>query len=69
MNNLLLYSKLETLPEHMKAEVSDFVDLLIRKAAGSEKDDKPKPKFGSGRGTFKMAPDFDAPLEDFEEYM
>jgi antitoxin (DNA-binding transcriptional repressor) of toxin-antitoxin stability system len=27
-----------------------------------------RPKFGSARGLIKMAPDFDDPLEDFEEY-
>lgn len=26
-------------------------------------------KAGSGRGLFRMAPDFDTPLEDFNEYM
>jgi antitoxin (DNA-binding transcriptional repressor) of toxin-antitoxin stability system len=26
-------------------------------------------KAGSGKGTFFMADDFDAPLEDFKEYM
>ncbi|GEM_PF-6738089 len=29
----------------------------------------PRPRFGSGKGIFHMAPDFDAPLEDFKEYM
>lgn len=30
----------------------------------------PKPrKAGSARGQIKMAPDFDAPLADFDEYM
>ncbi len=28
-----------------------------------------KPKFGFLKGQFKMAPDFDAPLEDFKDYM
>ncbi|MBM3144644.1 MAG: type II toxin-antitoxin system prevent-host-death family antitoxin [Chloroflexi bacterium] len=28
-----------------------------------------KPKFGSAKGKIKIAPDFDEPLEDFEEYM
>lgn len=27
-----------------------------------------QPRFGSGRGLFTMADDFDAPLEDFEPY-
>ena len=32
--------------------------------------DNPKAKFGSGQGTLVyMAPDFNAPLEDFKEYM
>ena len=30
--------------------------------------EKPFPKFGSAKGLFIMAKDFDAPIEDFEEY-
>lgn len=30
---------------------------------------QPKPRFGSARGLIKTADDFDAPLEDFREYM
>ena len=29
---------------------------------------KPQPRFGSGKGLFDMADDFDAPLDDFSEY-
>lgn len=29
---------------------------------------KARPQFGSGKGLFTMAEDFDEPLEDFEEY-
>lgn len=29
---------------------------------------KPRPQFGSAKGLFVMADDFDAPLEDFDEY-
>ena len=69
MDNVFLYSKLSTLPESMKAEVGDFIDFLISKAQ-KEKVIKhiPKPKFGSGKGLFKMSSDFDEPLEDFNEY-
>jgi prevent-host-death family protein len=28
-----------------------------------------KPKFGSAKGKIKFAPDFNAPLTDFNEYM
>ncbi|HMV51567.1 MAG TPA: DUF2281 domain-containing protein [Blastocatellia bacterium] len=30
---------------------------------------KKKRKFGSAKGTFQMANDFDEPLEDFKEYI
>ena len=29
---------------------------------------KPRPQFGSAKGLFVMSDDFDAPLEDFDEY-
>ena len=29
---------------------------------------KPKAKFGSGKGLVSMASDFDAPLDDFQDY-
>ena len=29
---------------------------------------KPRPQFGSAQGMFSMAPDFNEPLEDFDEY-
>jgi len=28
---------------------------------------KPRPRFGSAKGMFTLAPDFDAPIMDFEE--
>ncbi len=30
--------------------------------------EKPVPKFGSAKGLFTLADDFDEPLEDFDEY-
>lgn len=70
MDNTLLYNKLSALPESMKSEVSDFIDFLISKAKEEKTiTNKPKPIFGSGKGMFKMKPDFDEPLEDFKDYM
>jgi Protein of unknown function (DUF2281) len=70
MENISLYNKLASLPDQMKLEVDRFMDLLITKAKADKKDnDRPKPKFGSGKGMFIMGPDFDEPLEDFKEYM
>lgn len=58
--------KFSALPENLKEEVVDFIDFLLAK-----KQDKhlKTPKFGSCKGLFEMAPDFDEPLEDFKEYM
>lgn len=63
MENLTLYSKLATLPEELKAEVSDFVDFLTSKRQKSN--EKKRPRFGSGKGMLVMKPDFDEPLDDF----
>ena len=68
MTSLSLYTKLETLPPELKSEASDFIDFLIEKA--KRKSQKaPIPKFGSLKGKIKMSDDFDAPLEDFKDYM
>jgi hypothetical protein len=67
MNSLSIYTKLETLPQNLKQEVSDFVDFLMQKTSG--KINKAAPQFGSAKGKIKMSPDFDEPLDDFKEYM
>ncbi|MBX3257407.1 MAG: DUF2281 domain-containing protein [Chitinophagaceae bacterium] len=68
VDNILLYNKLASLPDNLKSEVEDFIDFLkSKKAKGSDK--TKKPRFGSGKGMFKMAADFDEPLDDFKEYM
>lgn len=70
MENVILYTKLASLPEHLKSEVSDFIDALVGKAIkNKEIPSMPKPTFGSGKGIFKVSPDFDEPLEDFKDYM
>ena len=66
MDNTLLYTKLSSLPESMKSEVSDFIDFLSSKI--KKPSQKKKPKFGSAKGMFVMKSDFDDPLEDFKEY-
>ncbi len=67
MDNIILYSKLATLPEHLKVEVSNFIDFLAMKEKKTK--EKKRPAFGSGKGMFVMKPDFDEPLDDFKEYM
>ena len=67
MSSLSIYTKLETLPKNLKQEVSDFIDFLLEKSSTKKK--KVIPQFGSAKGKIKMSPDFDAPLDDFKEYM
>lgn len=67
MTELQLYTKLSALPPDVKAEVNDFIDFLISKKQQSVK--KNQAKFGSAKGQFVMAADFDEPMDDFKEYM
>ena len=62
-----IYTKLNLLPDELKQEVLDFIEFLLHKQ--KKKPAKKTPKFGSGKGLFYMAPDFDEPLDDFKEYM
>jgi len=67
MTTISLYTKLSSLPENLKREVIDFLEVLVEKNKKGRK--KKTPKFGSCKGFFKMSPDFDEPLDDFKEYM
>lgn len=70
MENEILYTKLASVPENLKSEVSDFIDFLLSKAIKDKKATSiPKPKFESAKGMFKVNTGFDEPLEDFKDYM
>jgi antitoxin (DNA-binding transcriptional repressor) of toxin-antitoxin stability system len=46
------------------------ITQLVSLKGGAASLEKPTARFGSGKGTLVyMAPDFNAPLEDFKEYM
>ena len=64
MRDQLILEKVKHLPPTQKEQVLDFIEFLERKY-----DQRPRPVFGSGKGTFEMMPDFDEPLDDFKEYM
>ena len=66
MDNILLYTKLSNLPDNMKAEVDNFIDVLLKKK--NKKTSKNKAKFGSAKGIFKMEKNFDDPVDDFKDY-
>ena len=67
MEQIQLYTKINSLPDDIKSEVNDFIDYLMTKKEKEFK--KKKPKFGCAKGQIYISPDFDEPLDDFKEYM
>lgn len=67
-------SEAETCLAELIKEAANGEDVIITQDDGSAFklvpfiSEKPVPKFGSAKGLFKMAEDFDAPLEDFKDY-
>jgi antitoxin (DNA-binding transcriptional repressor) of toxin-antitoxin stability system len=62
----------DRLPELMD-DAAGGEEVVIARADGSAFrlvpiEMAPRPRFGSARGLFTIADDFDAPLEDFREY-
>ena len=47
---------------HSKVKVTATLEAVVATPA-------PRPRFGSLAGKIWMAPDFNAPLDDFKEYM
>ena len=71
MNEQLIVSKIQQLnSEPLKQELLFFLDYLLTKQNTKPTGTTKKiPQFGCAKGTFKMADDFDAPLDDFADYM
>ncbi|MFN4253916.1 MAG: DUF2281 domain-containing protein [Saprospiraceae bacterium] len=69
MDSLLLYAKIESLPVPLREQVAEFIQSLLNQLQTTKPPTKPRPRFGSAKGMFVMAPDFDEPLADFHEYM
>jgi hypothetical protein len=63
----LVYEKIHRLPTEVQLELSDYIEFLLQKYQA----DKPKkPFFGCMKGTVTwMSDDFNAPLEEFKDYM
>jgi hypothetical protein len=65
-----LETKIAQLPPEGKKKAEAFVDALLAELKKPAGEQKPKAVFGSGKGMIAyMADDFDAPLEDFKDYM
>ena len=68
ISDLDIYIILTTLSDDMKKEVEDFVNYLQSKKITEEKFTAQR-KPGLAKGLIKMKAGFDAPLDDFKEYM
>jgi Protein of unknown function (DUF2281) len=67
MTDFQLHKEINSLPDDLKKEVSDFVAFLKQKTKQGK--GIKKRTFGYAKGFFTMAKDFDEPLDDFKEYM
>ncbi len=63
------FNQIENLPAPQRQILLDFAEYLVRKY-GPESKQKKKRKAGTMKGlVLYMADDFNAPLEDFKDYM
>ncbi len=70
MTSFSIYTKLETLPPALKEEAKNFIDYLVEKTKKKKAESKiEKPVFGSLKGKIHLAEDFDAPIDEFKDYM
>lgn len=63
------YISNETWTKDSKIEDKFLEMLLDTECASKEQNFKKSPKFGFGKFKIEIADDFDAPLEDFKDYM
>ncbi|MBT9544407.1 MAG: DUF2281 domain-containing protein [Candidatus Sericytochromatia bacterium] len=68
LNDQKILEELTKMPPPLKAELLHYMDYLMGKYARTPPPPK-RPQFGSAKGFYKTTEDFDAPLEDFAEYM
>jgi len=70
-----IYEKLQLMPQQLKTEILDFMDYLWMKYQKQNNSSdiiitqKKQRQWGQFAGKIKIADDFDAPLDDFKEYM
>ena len=68
MTDRSIIYQIKLLPENLKQEVMDFIGFLMTKYDIKQEAQK-SPVFGSAKGKYVLADDFDEPLEDFKDYM
>ncbi|MEL7144988.1 MAG: DUF2281 domain-containing protein [Bacteroidota bacterium] len=70
MENISLYTRINSLPSNLQKEVRDFVEFLKHKLEKDKAENFNRSRvFGQLRGKIEIAPDFDEPLNDFKDYL
>lgn len=67
MTNTTLKIEINSLPKALREEVSDFVEFLKKKTKTKSK--LKAREFGFAKGKIKLSSDFDAPLDEFKNYV
>ena len=66
MTNTQLFTQISSLPVTLQKEVIDFIEFL--KSKQKKKVKIKERKFGCVKGMIVIHPDYDSPLEDFDDY-
>jgi Protein of unknown function (DUF2281) len=69
MTNEMILTELNVLPEHLKVQVINYIRFLKSPFVVAIEPTHKKPKFGFGKYKVEISDDFDAPLDDFKDYM
>lgn len=69
MTDQAILKKIQALPLGVKVQIIDFIEFLTHKYQLGQQGKKPTLEYGSLKGTFELADDFDEPSKDFKEYM
>ena len=66
-----LIASLEKLPDKLQQEVLHYAEFLVANYAQNDSQTSPlkRRQAGTMQGMFEMSDDFDAPLEDLQEYI
>lgn len=67
MGTFTLAKEIETLPSKIPQEVFDFVEFI--KVKYQQKQPLNEREFGFAKGKVKLHEDFDAPLDEFKDYV
>ncbi|QXU41840.1 DUF2281 domain-containing protein [Pedobacter sp. D749] len=69
MDQLNILEKIKMIPVAYQQEVEDFIDFILQKKVNKKDEGNSPRKLGLLKGKMKMSDDFNAPLDDFKDYM